>query len=125
MFAETSSKPLNPPNKRASARSLFASWSNHMANSVNCVPETRSSATRTTVAVAISFPPEDPRGGDDEAEEEADDGHQGPQHVEEHERMEVADHVLLLHPPPEALEQQPGDPRPDAAEADAERSPTP
>jgi hypothetical protein len=27
-----------------------------MANSVNCVPETRSSATRTTVAVVISFP---------------------------------------------------------------------
>ena len=56
MFAETTSKPLNPHNDGPQRSSLFASWSNHMANSVNCVPETRSSATRTIVAVVISLP---------------------------------------------------------------------
>ncbi len=35
--------------------SLFASWSNHIPNSVNWVPEIRSSATSTTVAVVISL----------------------------------------------------------------------
>ena len=37
-----------------------------------------------------------------------------PEPVEEHERVEVPDHVLLLQPPEEALEQQPGDGRDDA-----------
>ena len=35
--------------------SLFDSWSNHMPKSVNCVPEIRSSATSTIVAVVISL----------------------------------------------------------------------
>ena len=35
--------------------SLFDSWSNHIPNSVNCVPEIRSSATSTIVAVVISL----------------------------------------------------------------------
>ena len=48
--------PVVEADTRAQRSSLFASWSNHMANSVNCVPETRSSATSTTVAVVISFP---------------------------------------------------------------------
>ena len=34
------------------------------------------------------------------------------------ERVEVADHVLLAHPPEEALEEEPGDARDDPAEAD-------
>src|SRR4051812_42871787 len=35
--------------------SLFDSWSNHIPKSVNCVPEIRSSATSTMVAVVISL----------------------------------------------------------------------
>ena len=35
--------------------SLFDSWSNHIPNRVNCVPEIRSSATSTIVAVVISL----------------------------------------------------------------------
>src|SRR5581483_11833325 len=38
--------------------------------------------------------------------------------VEEDERMEVADHVLLAQAPEEALEQQPGDARDDLPVAD-------
>jgi len=37
-------------------RSLFDSRSNHIAKSVNWLPEIRSSATRTIVGVVISFP---------------------------------------------------------------------
>ena len=102
----------------AQRSSLFASWSNHIANSVNCVPEIRSSATSTIVAVVISLSKKIREHGDEEAEGEAEHGHQRAEHVEEDERVEVADHVLLLHPPPEALEEQPRDPRRDVADAD-------
>ena len=40
----------------AQRRSLFDSMSNHIAKSVNWLPEIRSSATRTIVGVVISFP---------------------------------------------------------------------
>ena len=97
--------------------------SNHMANSVNWMPEIRSSATRTIVAAGIAWPmirstvsamPS----------AEPDDRHHDPEEVEEDERVEVADHVLLAHPPEEALEQQPGDARDDLAERIPDRSPT-
>jgi hypothetical protein len=39
-----------------------------MANRENCVPDTRSSATRTTVAVVMSVLPPDPRDRHDDAE---------------------------------------------------------
>src|ERR1044072_2382935 len=52
---------------------------------------------------------------EDEAGAEEDDS----EHVEEDEGMEVADDVLLLHPPEEALRQEPGDLRDDVAQADA------
>ena len=52
-----------------------------------------------------------------DAEREADDGHHDPERVEEDERVEVADDVLLAHPPEEALEQQPRDARHDLADA--------
>ena len=61
---------------------------------------------------------EDARAGDDEAEEKPEHRHQRAEHVEEDERVEVADHVLLLHPPPEALEEEPRDPRRDRADLD-------
>src|SRR6266516_3800916 len=44
--------------------------------------------------------------------------HQETKHVEEDERMEVADHVLLPHSPPETLEQEPRNLWYDLAEAD-------
>src|SRR5206468_5183503 len=40
----------------AHRRSLFDSMSNHIAKSVNCEPEIRSSATRTTVPTLTSLP---------------------------------------------------------------------
>src|SRR6185436_12078879 len=40
----------------AHRRSLFDSMSNHIANSVNWLPEISSSATRTIVGVVISLP---------------------------------------------------------------------
>ena len=40
---------------QAQRSSLFASWSNHIPKSVNWVPEIRSSATSTIVAVVISL----------------------------------------------------------------------
>ena len=98
--------------------SLFDSWSNHIPNRVNCVPEIRSSATSTIVAVVISLSKKMREHGDDEPEREPEHRHQGAEHVEEDERVEVADHVLLLHPPPEALEEEPRDPRRDAADLD-------
>ena len=62
--ASTCRKPFSQATKRHSRASggtrqrssLFASWSNHIANSVNCVPETSRSATRTMVGVVMSFP---------------------------------------------------------------------
>src|SRR5215213_8437155 len=53
------------------------------------------------------------------AEHEARAEEQHPQRVEEDEWMEVADDVLLLHPPEETLRQKPGDLRDDVAQADA------
>ena len=47
---------MEPTVATAHRSSLFASWSNHMANSVNCVPDTRRRATRTMVAVVMSLP---------------------------------------------------------------------
>ncbi len=41
---------------RPQRRSLFASMSNHMANSVICSPAIRSTATRTIVAGVIALP---------------------------------------------------------------------
>ena len=77
--------------------------SNHMAKSVICSPAMTSTATRTMVARRDRVA-EDPQDELDEAEEEADDEHQHAEDVEEDERVEVADDVLLPHPPPEALE---------------------
>src|SRR5512134_664403 len=54
----------------------------------------------------------------DRAEQEAGDGHHEPERVEEDERVEVPDHVLLAQPPEEPLHQQPADPGHDAAELD-------
>ena len=90
--------------------------SNHIAKSVNWLPEISSSATRTIVGVVISLPFRR-RIDLDHAEQQADEGHQDPERVEEDERVEVADHVLLAQPPEEALQQQPGDPRHDACAA--------
>ena len=56
VFARRPRKPQRGRSHGRQRSSLFASWSNHMANSVNCVPDTRRSATRTTVAVVISLP---------------------------------------------------------------------
>ena len=101
----------------AHRKSLFASMSNHMAKSVICSPAMRSTATRTIDAGVIAFPAirsdqlEQP-------EHEPDAEHQHAERVEEHERVEVADHVLLPHAPPEPLEQQPRDPRDDRAQLD-------
>jgi hypothetical protein len=49
----TSRQPLRKPPYR---RSLFDSMSNHIANSVNCEPKIRSSATSTPVAAVMSWP---------------------------------------------------------------------
>src|SRR5688572_16676299 len=62
-------------------------------------------------------PPADSEDRDEQAEQESDDGHQRTEAVEEDERVEVSDHVLLRHPPPEALEEEPRDPGRDAADA--------
>ena len=75
--------------------------SNHIANSVNCEPKIRSSATSTPVAAVMSLP-EDPQHDQRDPEPEAGERHHDPEHVEEHERVEVADHVLLAQPPEEA-----------------------
>src|SRR6187455_1577627 len=55
----------------------------------------------------------------EQAEQEARAEEEHPQRVEEDEWMEVADDVLLLHPPEEALRQKPRDLRDHVAEADA------
>ncbi len=47
----------SPRPERPQRNSLFASMSNHMANSVICKPAMKSTATRTIVGVVISFPP--------------------------------------------------------------------
>ncbi len=44
------------PNPRTQRKSLFASMSNHIANSVICRPAMKSTATKTIVGVVISFP---------------------------------------------------------------------
>src|SRR5204863_484068 len=46
-----------------------------------------------------------------DAEAEPEEQRDQPEDVEEDQRVEVPDHVFLPHPPPEALEQQPGDRR--------------
>src|SRR5579862_3022102 len=51
-------------------------------------------------------------------EPEAEDRHQHAEQVEEDERVEVADDVLLRQAPPEALEEQPRDRRDDLPQAD-------
>ena len=101
----------------AQRRSLFASMSNHIANSVICRPAMRSTATRTIVA-GRDLVPGDAEDDLDQPEQEARRRHQHAEDVEEDERVEVADHVLLPHPPPEALEQEPRDPRDDRAQLD-------
>ena len=75
-----------------------------------------SSATRTTVAIGNRVA-RDPVADDDEPEQHAGDRRDEPHHVEEHERVEVALHVLLPQPPEEAPQQQPRDPRHDVAVA--------
>ncbi len=103
--------------RRAQRRSLFDSMSNHIANSVNWLPETSSSATSTTVAAGMPLP-EQPQHRLEDPEHETGDRHHDPERVEEDERMEVADHVLLPHAPEEGLDEQPRDPRHDLAETD-------
>ena len=91
--------------------------SNHMANSVNCEPKISSSATSTPVAAVIPWPRmrstisaiPSPRPAS---------AHHEPEEVEEDERVEVADHVLLAQPPEERLHEQPRDPRDDLAQLD-------
>src|SRR3972149_10961145 len=61
----------------------------------------------------------DAKGRFDDAEDDPRDEEDKPQPPEEDERVEVADDVLLLQPPEEALEQEPGDRRHDPPEADA------
>src|SRR5215213_7491532 len=53
------------------------------------------------------------------AEQKARAEEQHPQRVEEDQGVEVADDVLLLHPPEEALRQEPGDLRDDVSQTDA------
>src|SRR3954468_11491660 len=57
----------------------------------------------------------DPVAHDDETEQHAGDCRDEPHHVEEHERVEVALHVLLPEPPEEAAHEQPRDARHDVA----------
>ena len=84
--------------------------SNHIANSVNCEPKIRSSATSTPVAAVMSLPRiRSTTSGDPEPE--PGEAHHDPAQVEEHERVEVPDHVLLAQPPEEGLDEEPGDSR--------------
>src|SRR5207248_3343379 len=64
----------------------------------------------------IPHNPEDDLG---DPEPESEQRHEEAEGVEEHERVKVADHVLLPHAPEEALEQEPGDPRDDLPDLDA------
>ena len=57
-------------------RSLFASWSNHIANSVNCVPETSEERHQHDRRGRDVVPPPDPQDRHEQAEDEADEGHQ-------------------------------------------------
>ena len=91
--------------------------SNHIAKSVNCEPEMRSSATRTIVGVVIALPFRR-RIASIAPSSRPSEGHQDAERVEEDERVEVADHVLLPQAPEEALHEQPGDPRHDRAQLD-------
>ena len=113
-----STRAAIPLPERPQRRSLFASMSNHIAKSVNCEPEIseqrdehdrrrRDLRCRRSAARASTSPSTSPTRG-----------HQDAEDVEEDERVEVADHVLLPHPPPEALEEQPRDPRHDRAQLD-------
>ena len=61
-------------------RSLLLSISNQIAHSVNCEPKIRE------------------RAQDDQGEPEPREGHQEAERVEEHERVEAPDHVLLCRP---------------------------
>ena len=54
-FARTAQLGLERLPQRPQRSSLLDSWSNHIAKSVNWVPEMRSSATSTIVAVVISL----------------------------------------------------------------------
>src|SRR5262245_2300366 len=54
----------------------------------------------------------------EDAEDEPDGGHDESEEVEEDERVEVADDVLLAHPPEEPLPEEPRDPRHDSADPD-------
>ena len=109
-----------PPNRSGAAylRSLFDSMSNHMAKSVNWEPKISSSATRTPVAAVIEWP-EDAQDDQRDPEREAGQAHHDPEDVEEDERVEVADHVLLAQPPEERLHEQPRDARDDLAQPDS------
>src|SRR6266496_3963200 len=62
--------------------------------------------------------PEDPQHDLRDPEAEAEQRHQESEHVEEDERVEVADHVLLAQPPEEALPEQPRDSRHDPSDLD-------
>ena len=105
-----------PPEGSPYLRSLFDSMSKSIANSVNSRPIISSSATRTTVATVSSLPRN--RSTVTGSEHEPDQREQHPEDVEEDERMEVADHVLLAHPPEERLRQEPRDRRHHFAQAD-------
>ena len=70
-----------------------------------------SSSATSTIVAGVMLVPQDAQNRLHDAEAEADERHQEAEEVEEDERVEVADHVLLAQPPEEALQQQPGDRR--------------
>ena len=88
--------------------------SNHIANSVNCDPEISSSAMSTTVPT-LTWLPATRKTELHESEHEAGDAREQAEGVEEDERVEVADDVLLAQPPEEPAQQQPRDARHDAS----------
>src|SRR6266508_4991193 len=62
--------------------------------------------------------PHDPQDDLSDPEPEAEKGHQETEDVEEDERVEMPDHVLLPHAPEEALQEEPRDTRHDLADLD-------
>src|SRR6266540_7334142 len=62
--------------------------------------------------------PHDPQDDLRDPEPEAEKGHQETEDVEEDERVEIPDHVLLPHAPEEALQEEPRDTRHDLADLD-------
>ena len=99
-------------------RSLFDSMSNHIANSVSCDPEMIRSATSTTVPT-LTWLPAMRKPSSTKPSTRPTSVARSPNAVEEHERVEVPDDVLLAQAPEEAAQEQPRDARDDAAIADA------